>query len=81
MKASILQTRAGFDGGAGGLGAGAVAGDAREMALFGPAAVAVHDDGDVARQAGEIQFFEEFCFFSGDRAEGVREGSESWSWV
>ncbi len=44
-----FETCASFDGGAGGLRAGAVAGDAREMTLFGPAAVAVHDDGDVAR--------------------------------
>jgi len=42
-----VEARACFDGGARGLRAGAVTGDARKMALLGPTAVAVHDDGDV----------------------------------
>ena len=42
---------AGFDAFADGLGAGAVAGDARQAAVLGPAAVAIHDDGDVAWRA------------------------------
>ena len=41
-----------LDGGADALDAAAVALDARQAALLGPAAVAVHDDGDVPRQAG-----------------------------
>jgi len=61
-----VQARAGLDGGARGLRAGGVAGDARKMTLLGPAAVAVHDDGDVARQAREVEFFEEAGLFGGD---------------
>ncbi len=34
--------------------AGAMAFDARQVALRGPAAVAVHDDGDVRRQPIEV---------------------------
>src|ERR1043165_2894292 len=45
--------------------AGAVALDAGEVACAGPAAVAVHDDGDVPRQPLQIDFFEERLF---DRA-------------
>src|SRR5579862_7187681 len=47
-----LHTGAGFDGAARGFRAFAVAGDAGEMAALGPAAVAVHDHGYVARQPG-----------------------------
>ena len=54
-----VQAGAGFDGGAGRFGAVAVSGDARQVAALGPAAVAVHDDGDVARKAREVEFFEE----------------------
>ena len=39
-----------LDGAANRLGAGAMAGDARQAARRGPAAVAVHDDGDMARR-------------------------------
>ena len=35
-------------------GAGAMAGDARQPALLRPAAVAVHDDGDVARDGSAV---------------------------
>jgi len=51
------------------LRAGAMAGDAREMALLGPPAVAVHDDSDVTREAREIESFEEPGFVSGDGSE------------
>ena len=44
----------GLDGVAHGLGAGTVAFHARQMTLRGPAAVAVHDDRDVRRQALEV---------------------------
>src|SRR5262249_39692228 len=40
-----------FDGGADAADALAMSLDARQVALPGPAAVAVHDDGDMARQA------------------------------
>ena len=65
-----VQARAGFDGHAGGLRAGAMTGDAGKMAFLSPAAVAVHDDGNVTGEAGEIEFFEEMGLFGGDRAEG-----------
>ena len=44
----------GLDGVAHGVDAGAVSFDARQMALRGPAAVAVHDDGDVRGQPIEL---------------------------
>ena len=43
-----------FDGVANRVDAGAMPFDARQVALRGPAAVAVHDDGDVRRQPVEI---------------------------
>ena len=48
------EARGGFDGVAHGVDAGAMAFDARQVALRGPAAVAVHDDGDVRRQPLEV---------------------------
>ena len=65
-----LQTRGGLDGNTGRFCSGAVSGNARKMTLLSPAAVAVHDDGDVAREAGEIEFLEEARFFGGDGSEG-----------
>ena len=41
---------------------GAVAFDTRQMALRGPAAVAVHDDGDVPRQTVEVDLAGERLF-------------------
>src|SRR6516165_5673062 len=69
-----------FDGSASGLGARAVANDAREVALLRPAPVAVHDDGDMAGKARDIQFFEKTRLFCGDWTEGIehqglREGA------
>ena len=64
-----MEARAGFDGHARGLRAGAMSGDAGEMAFLGPAAIAVHDNGDVAREAGKIEFFEQVRFFGGDGTE------------
>ena len=54
-----LEPRAGLDDLADGRDAGAVALDARRAALAGPAAVAVHDDGDVPRQPGQVDLVEE----------------------
>jgi hypothetical protein len=45
------------------------------MAFLGPAAVAVHDDGDVTREAGKIEFFEEMRLFRGDGTEGFEIGT------
>ena len=56
------EPRRGLDRIAHGLDAGAVAFDARQMAGRGPSAVAVHDDGDVARQPGEIHLAHERLF-------------------
>lgn len=64
-----VEASTGFDGGAGGLRAGAMTGDAREMTLLGPASVAVHDDGNVARKALEVEFCEETRLLGGDRTE------------
>ena len=44
-----------FDGGADALHAAGVALDARQAAFLGPAAVAVHDDGDVLRHLGRVE--------------------------
>jgi len=66
-----VEASAGFDGGASGFGAGAVADNAGEMTLLGPTAVAIHDDSDMAGEAGNIEFFEKTGFFGGDRAERV----------
>ena len=48
------ETRGGLDGVAHGIDARAMAFHARQVALGGPAAVAVHDDGDVRRQPLEV---------------------------
>jgi len=44
-----------FDRGAHGIKATAVPGHARQVTLGGPAAVAVHDDGNVARRIGGVR--------------------------
>ena len=46
-----------------GCNAGAVPGRARHMAPLGPAAIAVHDDGDVPGQARGIEMAVKFRFF------------------
>jgi hypothetical protein len=61
-KGFNFEARTGFDSGASRLRADAVAGDARQMTLLRPAAVAVHDYGDMAWQARKIELFEEICF-------------------
>ncbi len=50
-----VDARGGFDDVLDGLGALLVAEEALEGAFAGPAAVAVHDDGDVLREAREIE--------------------------
>ena len=70
-----IETRASFDGDAGGLRAVTVTGDAREMALLGPAAVAIHDNGDVTGETGNIEFIEETGLFRGDEAESFQLGA------
>ena len=57
-----MQARAGFDGLAGGAHAGAVPGDAWQMALLRPAPVAIHDDGHVARQTLDLELLEKRGF-------------------
>jgi hypothetical protein len=41
-----------------------MAGNTRQMAAFGPAAVAVHDYGDMFRELVWIELAVEFSFFS-----------------
>ena len=53
------ETRGGLDRVANSVDAGAVPFDARKVALRGPPAVAVHDDGDVRRQPIEIDLPDE----------------------
>ena len=61
-EARQLQARAGFDDFARGFYSGAVSGDARQVAALRPAAVAVHDDGEVLGQALQVQFIEKLRF-------------------
>ena len=63
-EARDMQARASLDDDARGLHSGAVAGNARQMAALRPAAVAIHDDGEVLRQALGIEFLEKFRFFA-----------------
>jgi len=63
-EARELEARARFDDFAGGFYSGAMAGYAGEMAALGPAAVAVHDDGEMLGQLLEINSVEKFCFFA-----------------
>ena len=63
-EARELEAGAGFDDFAGGFYSGAVSGDAREMTALRPAAVAVHDDGEVLGEALEIKFIEKLRFFA-----------------
>ena len=44
-----------------------MAGDARQMTPLRPAAVAIHDDGDVARQTARIELREQARLFAGRR--------------
>jgi hypothetical protein len=66
-----MQTRARFDHFARGLHSGAVPGDARQMSPASPAPIAVHDDGDMAGQALEIQSFEQRRFFATGRFQQI----------
>ena len=56
------EARGGLDDVADGVDAGAMAFDARQVALPGPAAVAVHDDGDVPRQAVHLDLARQGLF-------------------
>jgi hypothetical protein len=67
-----FEAGAGFDGGAGAFGARAVTGEARQEAALGPAAVAVHDDSDVAWETRDIEFFEEIALFDAQWTEVLR---------
>src|SRR5450631_991104 len=69
-----VQAGAGFNGAAGRFGAVAVPRDAREMAALRPAAVAVHDDGHVARQTREVEFFEQLGFLDAHGAHALGSG-------
>jgi len=73
-----VEPRASFNGGAGGLGAVAVAGDSRKMAALRPAAVAVHDDRHVAWHAGKIKLPEQFGLFHAQGTEGLWSADRRW---
>src|ERR1700730_5917223 len=73
-----VQPRASFDGGAGSLGAVAVAGDSRKMTALCPAAVAIHDDRHVARHAREIKLSEQFGLFHAQGTEGLWSVDKRW---
>ena len=60
----MFQARAGFDDFARSFHAGAMPGDARQMAALRPAAIAVHDDGEMLGQTLRVEFFEKFRFSS-----------------
>ncbi len=53
------DVRTGFDHAASSRDAGAMTGNARQMPPLGPTAIAIHDDGDVARQAPRVELFEQ----------------------
>ena len=59
MRHGQLRARAGFDDFARGLYSGAVSCDARQVTALRPAAVAVHDDGEVLGQALQVKFIRE----------------------
>ena len=44
---------------------------ARQVTLLRPAAVAIHNDGDMARKARQIELFEEIGLFGRERTEGA----------
>ena len=67
-----LQPGAGLDHLAGGLYAGAVPGHPRQVAPLRPAAVAVHDDGDMLREAPRVELLEEARLLAACRLEQVR---------
>jgi hypothetical protein len=58
-----MQTSAGFDDGPRGFHTGAVSGDARQMPALCPAAVAIHDYGNMAGQAFRIEPFKQVRLF------------------
>ena len=64
-----IQPRAGLDDDPRRFHSGAVTGHARQMPALRPAAIAVHDDGDVPRQPLRIQAFQQARFFAAGRFE------------
>jgi hypothetical protein len=70
----------GFDGLADRSDAGPMTFDPGQLASAGPAAVAVHDDGDVSGERVRVQLLEQFAFRgpdSGDLVEGLHRSSRS----
>jgi hypothetical protein len=65
------QTGTGFDNLLNGFRAGPVPLDPRLPALFRPAAIPVHDNGDVPGKPGRVQLQNEFFFFASGRNETV----------
>ena len=60
----MSDARGGFDGGAHGSHTGAMSRDTGQVAAFGPAAVPVHDDGDVVGQPLRLEAGENLGLFA-----------------
>ena len=73
-----VEPRASFNGGAGSLGAVAVASDSRKMTALRPAAVAIHDDRHVAWHAGKIELLEQLGLFHAQGTEGLWSAERRW---
>ena len=79
-EAGKVDARGGFDDVLDGFGALLVAEEALEGTLAGPAAVAVHDDGDVLGDAGGIERPVDIKLFGGELVETGRDAAGSWCW-
>src|SRR5665213_399023 len=66
------QARAGFNYPASGLGSRAMAGDTRKMAALRPAAISIHDYGNMLRESVRVQFKEQPLFLEVRRLERFR---------
>jgi len=64
-----MQPRTGIDNDPSRFHSGAVTGHARQVPALRPAAVAVHDDGDVPRQPLRIEVFQQARFYAAGRFE------------
>ena len=62
-----MQSRARLDDLARHLHARAMPRHARQMPPFGPAAIAIHDDGHMMRQALAVELFQQLCFLAAGR--------------
>ena len=73
-----MQTRASFNDDARGFHAGAVSGDARQMAVLRPASVAIHDDGEVLGKAFGVDLFEKRRILTVGRLQELASFHRQW---